>query len=84
MMAEKSPEESTLAALRENPEFVKEIEKAVENANETVSSAESIRKFVILDHEWLPDSDVLTPTMKLKRRIIVEKYKDEIASMFPS
>jgi len=82
MMAEKSPEESTLSALRENPEFLKEIEKAIESANETVSSAESIRKFYILDHEWLPDSDVLTPTMKLKRRIIVEKYKDEIASMF--
>ena len=82
MMADKSPEESTLAALSENAEFVKEIQKAIDRANETVSSAESIRKFVILDHEWLPDSDVLTPTMKLKRRIIVDKYKDEIASMF--
>ena len=82
MMAEKSPEESTLSALREDAEFIKEIEKAVESANESVSSAESIRKYIILDHEWLPDSDVLTPTMKLKRRIIVQKYKDEIASMF--
>ncbi|MFN8015856.1 MAG: long-chain fatty acid--CoA ligase [Acidimicrobiia bacterium] len=82
MMAELSPEESTLEALSRNEKFLEEIQKAVDAANETVSSAESIRKFVVLDHEWQPDSDVLTPTMKLKRRVIKEKYVDEIDSMF--
>ena len=82
MMAELPPEQSTLEALRDNPDFRAEIEKAVESANQTVSSAESIRKFYILDHEWLADSDVLTPTMKLKRRVIKEKYSEEIDSLF--
>lgn len=82
MMAELPQEQSTLEAIVKNPDFLVEIEKAVAAANEHVSSAESIRKFVVLDHEWLQDSDVLTPTMKLKRRIIVDKYADIIDSMY--
>lgn len=82
MMADLPEEQATLSAVVENPDFLVEIEKAVEAANEHVSSAECIRKFVVLDHEWVPDSDVLTPTMKLKRRVIVEKYADVIDSMY--
>lgn len=82
MMAELDEDQSTLSALSQNDEFMKEIQNAIDDTNAHVSSAESIRKFVILDHEWLPDSDVLTPTMKLKRRIILKKYESEIASMF--
>lgn len=74
--------EGTLHELAVHDGIKAEIQKAVDAANEHVSSAESIRKFVILDHEWLPDTDVLTPTMKLKRRVVKEKYAKEISSMF--
>lgn len=77
-----SGEAASFAELSKHEGIKAEVEKAVELANSHVSSAESIRKFVILDHEWLQDSDVLTPTMKLKRRVVVDKYADEIASMF--
>lgn len=77
-----SGDDASFASLSKHEGILKEVEKAVEMTNSHVSSAESIRKFVILDHEWLPDSDVLTPTMKLKRKVVVEKYADEIASMF--
>lgn len=77
-----SGEAASFAELSKHEGIKVEVEKAVELANSHVSSAESIRKFVILDHEWLQDSDVLTPTMKLKRRVVVDKYADEIASMF--
>ncbi len=72
----------SFAELSQEDGLKQEVEKAVEAANSHVSQAESIRKFVILKDEWMPDSDVLTPTMKLKRRVIKEKYADEIASMF--
>jgi long-chain acyl-CoA synthetase len=75
-------DDASLASLAQNPQMIEAIQKAIDDTNEHVSSAESIRKFVILDHEWIPDSDVLTPTMKLKRRAIKEKYADEIASIF--
>lgn len=75
-------DDATLGAIAKNPGMITEIQKAVDAANEYVSSAESIRKFHILDHEWMPDGDVLTPTMKLKRRVIVAKYADEINEMY--
>lgn len=77
-----SGEAASFSELSKHEGIRAEVEKAVEMANSHVSSAESIRKFVILDHEWIQDSDVLTPTMKLKRRVVVDKYADEIASMF--
>jgi len=46
------------------------------------NSAERVKKWTVLGDEWLPDSDELTPTSKLKRRIITEKYAAEIQAMY--
>ena len=43
---------------------------------------EKIKKLAILPTEWLPDSDELTPTMKLKRRGVLTKYADEIEALY--
>ena len=45
-------------------------------------SVEQIKKFVLLGEEWLPDSEELTPTMKLKRRGVHTKYADQIEGMY--
>jgi len=50
--------------------------------NERVSRVESIRKWTILPAEWTAESEELTPTLKLKRRIIVHKYAGEITQMY--
>ena len=46
------------------------------------NNAERVKKWTVLGDEWLPDSDELTPTSKLKRRVIVEKYAAEIEAMY--
>ena len=46
------------------------------------NNAERVKKWTVLGDEWLPDSDELTPTSKLKRRIITEKYAAEIQAMY--
>ena len=46
------------------------------------SQVEQIKRFDVLDDEWLPDSEELTPTMKLKRRGIHRKYADEIEALY--
>jgi long-chain acyl-CoA synthetase len=46
------------------------------------NNAERVKKWTVLGEEWLPDSDELTPTSKLKRRIIVEKYASAIQAMY--
>ena len=55
---------------------------AVQEANSHLSRVEQIKRFALLGEEWLPGGDELTPTMKLKRRPIAEKYAAEIASMY--
>jgi long-chain acyl-CoA synthetase len=72
----------SLSALATNPDVVGEVQRGVEQAMHNFNHAEQVKKFVLLGDEWLPDSDELTPTMKLKRRAIHEKYAREIASLY--
>jgi long-subunit acyl-CoA synthetase (AMP-forming) len=59
-----------------------EIERAVEAANARLARVEQIKRYEILDGEWAPGGDELTPTMKLKRRPIERKYADEIEQLY--
>ena len=58
------------------------IQAAVEEANAKMARVEQIKKFKILPIEWEPGGDELTPTMKLKRKPIDEKYSDEIEELY--
>ena len=58
------------------------IQAAVDEANEKMARVEQIKKFKILPTEWLPGGDELTPTMKLKRKPIDEKYSKEIEALY--
>jgi long-subunit acyl-CoA synthetase (AMP-forming) len=58
------------------------IAAAVETANASLSSVEQVKRFRILDEEWAPGGDELTPTMKLKRKPIAEKYAAEIDALY--
>jgi long-subunit acyl-CoA synthetase (AMP-forming) len=55
---------------------------AVEKANSQLSRVEQIKRYTVLEAEWLPDSEELTPTMKLKRRGILAKYAGEIEALY--
>lgn len=71
-----------IASFSRDPRVHEEIERAVEDANQHVSNVEKVKRFHILPTEWTPESEELTPTMKLKRRVILEKYSDEIEQMY--
>jgi long-chain acyl-CoA synthetase len=59
-----------------------EVERGIEAANEQLARVEQIKKFKLLDAEWEPGGDELTPTMKLKRKPINEKYATEIDELY--
>jgi long-subunit acyl-CoA synthetase (AMP-forming) len=59
-----------------------EVERGLEAANEQLARVEQIKKFKLLDEEWQPGGDELTPTMKLKRKPINEKYAKEIEELY--
>src|SRR4051794_21119543 len=58
------------------------VQAGVDKANGKLSRVEQIKKFTILEGDWAPGGDELTPTMKLKRRPIAEKYAAEIEAMY--
>jgi long-chain acyl-CoA synthetase len=74
--------ETDVAALARDPQVLAEVERSVTEANAQVSKVESIKKFRLLETEWMPDSDELTPTMKLKRRGISARYAEQIESLY--
>lgn len=59
-----------------------EIDAAVRRGNRRLNSNEQIKRFVLLPSVWVPDSEELTPTAKLKRRAIHEKYAQEIEKLY--
>ncbi len=58
------------------------VQEGVEEANAKMARVEQIKKFRILPEEWSPGGDELTPTMKLKRKPIAEKYASEIEGLY--
>jgi long-chain acyl-CoA synthetase len=58
------------------------IQAGVDAGNATLARVEQIKKFVIVEGDWLPGGDELTPTMKLKRKPIAEKYDGDIGGMY--
>jgi long-chain acyl-CoA synthetase len=67
----------------EDPERIREeVAKGVEAANAKLSRVEQIKKFHVVEGDWTPGGDELTPTMKLKRKPIEHKYADAIEAMY--
>ena len=60
------------------------VQAAVDDANTKMARVEQIKKFTILPEQWEPGGDELTPTMKLKRKPIDEKYAEEIEALYSS
>ncbi len=73
---------SSMAELAEHPAMVAEVRRALAVANTHLSRVEQFKRFTILPAEWSPESEELTPTMKLKRRVINAKYKDQVDAMY--
>ena len=59
-----------------------EVERAIAAANTRLARVEQVKRYAILDREWLPAGDELTPTMKLKRGPIAQKYAAEIEALY--
>jgi long-chain acyl-CoA synthetase len=76
------PDGASVADLATDPDLFAEVDAAVKNANLAVSHAESIRKFRILPVDFTEDTGELTPTMKVKRKVVAEKFASDIDSIY--
>jgi long-chain acyl-CoA synthetase len=75
-------EDTSLEALASNDAIRAEVQAGVDRANANLARVEQIKKFVIVEGDWLPGGDELTPTMKLKRKPIDAKYESAIDGMY--
>ena len=71
-----------LAELARDPDVVAEVQAGVDHVNQQFAQVEQIKRFTLIGEEWLPDSDVLTPTSKLKRRGVHAHYAAQIEEMY--
>jgi long-chain acyl-CoA synthetase len=70
------------ASLTDDPELRAAVQAAVDAANETVSSAEQIRRFVLLPTSWTEDSGHLTPTLKLRRTKVLADFAADVEALY--
>jgi long-chain acyl-CoA synthetase len=80
--AEAHGKSGSLADHLDDPDLHAEVEAAVEDANKAVSRAEAIRKFRILPGQWTEEGGQLTPSLKLKRNVVMRELKDEVAALY--
>jgi long-chain acyl-CoA synthetase len=75
-------DDNSFEALAENEKVVAAVQQGIDQANERMARVEQVKKFTILPSDWEPGGDELTPTMKLKRKPIHEKYEAEIEALY--
>jgi long-subunit acyl-CoA synthetase (AMP-forming) len=75
-------EDASLEALAHDERMRAAVQEGVDAANAKLARVEQIKKFFIVEGDWLPGGDELTPTMKLKRKPIDAKYADAIEAMY--
>ncbi|MGD9955900.1 MAG: long-chain fatty acid--CoA ligase [Candidatus Nanopelagicales bacterium] len=81
--AQKGKDPSLSAAqLATDPDLVAELQAAVDDANKAVSQAESIRRFRVLPVDWTDATGELTPSMKLRRGVVMKEFESDVESLY--
>jgi long-chain acyl-CoA synthetase len=76
------PETATMGDLAHDPALRSEFQAAVDDANKAVSRAEAIKKFAILEEDFTEARGQLTPTVKVRRQVIMEQFAAQIAALY--
>jgi long-chain acyl-CoA synthetase len=76
------PMDATVADLREDPRLLAAVQSAVDDANKAVSAAESIKKYRVLDTDFTEHAGELTPTLKVRRNVVMANFGDEVEALY--
>jgi long-chain acyl-CoA synthetase len=80
--AEQHGKTGSVTSLVDDPDLVAAIQAAVDEANKAVSKAESIRKFTILPDTWSEEGGQLTPSLKLKRSVVMREVRTQVDDLY--
>jgi long-chain acyl-CoA synthetase len=76
------PADASVADLREDDQLRATVQEAINYANQAVSKAEAIKSFRILPRDFTEATGELTPSLKVKRNVVMKEYADEIAAIY--
>ncbi len=82
LWAEQHGKRGTIASLTEDPDLLAAVQDAVDDVNTAVSQAESIRRFRVLPVDWTEETGELTPSLKLRRNVVMREFRREIRSLY--
>ncbi|ASU83646.1 long-chain fatty acid--CoA ligase [Nocardiopsis gilva YIM 90087] len=80
--ADQGVDAADLAALATHPRVLEEVGRAVEEANGKLARVQQVKKWRLLPAEWTVETEELTPSLKLKRRVIQRKYSDDLGRLY--
>ncbi len=76
------PSDTKIEDLVENKDLLADIQEGIDSANDTVSRAESIRKFRVLTTDLTEETGHLTPSLKIRRQIVLKDFQDEVEKLY--
>ena len=74
--------EGDLSKIINDSSFNKKIKDVLDKVNKSLSTIEQIRKFILIDHEFTIENNMMTPSMKVRRFKVKEKYGDSLESLY--
>jgi long-chain acyl-CoA synthetase len=80
--AKRNGKPTDLTSLSQDPEVIADIDAYVKEMNKRLHNQEQVKKFTVLSVEWSVDSGEVTPTLKMKRKVVNQKYEQEIEAMY--
>lgn len=76
------PAGTAIGEMVTDPRLTAVIQSAVDDANKAVSHAEAIKKFRILAHDWTEEGGQITPSLKIKRRVVMQEHEADVAALY--
>jgi long-chain acyl-CoA synthetase len=76
------PQDTPLDKLRDDEDLIKELDAAVADANKAVSHAEAIKKYRVLGSDFTEENGMLTPSLKLKRSVVLKEFGDDVEALY--
>ena len=73
---------SEIDKIIQNEDFIKTIKDTIERVNNKLSTIEKVRKFLLINEEFTIENDMMTPTLKVRRFKVKEKYKTELEKLY--
>ena len=74
--------DSNLSNIIKNNSFIKKIREVVDKVNKNLSAIEQIRKFILIDHEFTIENNMMTPSMKVRRFKVKDMYKEKLENLY--